>query len=676
MNLLPVSVLYTQDQEMPKQLGGFLGSVTTVRHVREPGELTAVLHQYDPTLLFLDLQSDQWRQLLAHVRRNMPNTLVMALGPNRSEPALEASGMGICVLDTAPLGDRLQLRSVVSLAISHLQSVRETHTIKRGHYPASLSNGNGDSSHTLEIGTRPALALPALPLQYFSRAFRNFDDIDAMLESIIEGVAGYAKVSRAGVFSVGSSSDVYRLRASLRCLPQAQSLEFSPDDPLVRWLEIHAHLVARINLPVIPYASERLLLEQTLTAMGAEVIIPLHGRRRLIGWLFVGHPITGLPYTPEDLESLMTLGEYVSVTLENALLYEEVTVQKTLAETVLHAIPVGIVAVGSDDMIRWYNKAAETILDFPREKALNQPARLLTSRLAGLLADCIEEGPRNEPAEWVDPASGRYLSVLTRPLTNGRQCLGAVAIVNDLSKERLLVEKQHRLERAAFWTELAAAMSHEVRNPLVAVSTFAQLLPERYQDADFRDEFSQLVAREIGRLTGMIDQINMLATSKEPAFRPLEVDDMLSRAVKLARQQHPSEKVNIHLAMEQDLPRVEGDTASLTECFAHLIVNAVEATENTPGGAVTVSAKSVTSNGRRRLVVRVQDNGKGIPEEIRERIFSPFFSTKARGIGLGLALARRTATDHSGQITVDSGKDGTTVTVVLPFRQEKPAETA
>jgi signal transduction histidine kinase len=102
----------------------------------------------------------------------------------------------------------------------------------------------------------------------------------------------------------------------------------------------------------------------------------------------------------------------------------------------------------------------------------------------------------------------------------------------------------------------------------------------------------------------------------------------------------------------------------------------VEATENTPGGAVTVSAKSVTSNGRRRLVVRVQDNGKGIPEEIRERIFSPFFSTKARGIGLGLALARRTVTDHSGQITVDSGKDGTTVTVVLPFRQEKPAETA
>jgi len=675
MNLLPVSVLYTQDQEMPKQLGGFLGSVTTVRHVREPGELTAVLHQYDPTLLFLDLQSDQWRPLLAHVRKNMPNTLVLALGPNRSEPALEAAGMGICVLDTAPLGDRLQLRSVVSLAVSHLHSIRENR-MKREHYPNSLSNGHTDSSYALEIGTRPALTLPSLPLQYFSRAFRNFDDVDSMLESIIEGVAGYAKVSRAGVFAMGGDSNAYRLRASLRCMPQTQTLEFSPDDPLVRWLEIHAHLVARINLPVIPYASERLLLEQTLTAMGAEVIIPLHGRRRLIGWLFVGHPITGMPYAPEDLESLMVLGEYVSVTLENALLYEEVTVQKTLAETVLHAIPVGIVAVGADDMIRWYNKAAETILDFPREKALHQPARLLTSRLAGLLADCIEEGPLKEPAEWVDPASGRCLSVLTRPLMNGRHCLGAVAIVNDLSKERLLLEKQHRLERTAFWSELAAAMSHEVRNPLVAISTFAQLLPERYQDTEFRTEFTQLVAREIGRLTGMIDQINTLATANEPAFRPLEVDDMLARAVKLARQQRPNEKVNINLNLDENIPKVEGDTASLTEGFVHLIVNAVEASEHLPAATVTISAKAVATNGRRRLVVRIQDNGKGIAPEIRDRIFSPFFSTKARGIGMGLALAKRTVADHTGQISVDSNKDGTTMTVSLPFKQEKAAESA
>src|SRR6202040_2083243 len=105
---------------------------------------------------------------------------------------------------------------------------------------------------------------------------------------------------------------------------------------------------------------QRLIMRRALDAFGAEVIVPLYARGRIIGWLFFGERITGQPFEYRDLEGLMTLAEHVSTVLENALLYEEVALQKTLAETLLKSIPPGIVAIDEDGIIRWFNPPAES----------------------------------------------------------------------------------------------------------------------------------------------------------------------------------------------------------------------------------------------------------------------------------------------------------------------------
>src|SRR5207247_6852647 len=133
--------------------------------------------------------------------------------------------------------------------------------------------------------------------------------------------------------------DRYRLRAGVRCLPETHELELSERDPLVRWFELHAHLISRANLSQTADQAQRSILRRALDTFGAEVIVPLYARGRIIGWLFFGHHVTGQPFTYSDLESLMMLAEQISTVLENALLYEEITVQKTLAETLLNAIP-------------------------------------------------------------------------------------------------------------------------------------------------------------------------------------------------------------------------------------------------------------------------------------------------------------------------------------------------
>src|SRR5256886_5524065 len=132
-------------------------------------------------------------------------------------------------------------------------------------------------------------------------------------------------------------------RTGLRCLPETNDIEYHERDPLVRWFELHGHLVSRANLAHIAAQNQRPLLRRALDSFGAEVIVPLYARGQIIGWLVFGHRLTGLPFDYGDLVGLMILAERVSTVLENALLYGEVTLQKTLAETLLKSIPPGIV---------------------------------------------------------------------------------------------------------------------------------------------------------------------------------------------------------------------------------------------------------------------------------------------------------------------------------------------
>ena len=516
---------------------------------------------------------------------------------------------------------------------------------------------------------------PWLPARYFPGAMRRFDNVEAVLESLVEGVAGSIKVARAGIFCKARDCGMYKLRAGLRCLEDTKALEFGDRDPLVRWLTLHAHLVCRANLDHIRDATARLMLTQTLDAIGAEVIIPLQARERLLGWLFAGHRSTGLPFDEPQLENLMVMAEHVSTTLENSLLYEEVAIQKTLAETLLHSMPTGIVAIDEEGVIRWFNSAAQQILEVAPDKVLNQRIEVLGSRLADVLRRGLSEEIPEQPAEWVDSRTKRTLSVQTRRLVNNKLCLGAVGLIQDITVERMLEEKEEQLERAQFWTELAASMSHEIRNPLVAIKTFAQLLPERYEDSEFRDQFSKIVTNEVDRLNKIIDDINQFAHPRKLEFHPIDIRRPIKRGLDMALQGDAHSGMWVDTAIDEKLPQVSGDEKALAECFGHIIANAMEALARHANPRIVLSAKEYRDGEILSGVeISVQDNGRGIAPELKSKVFSPFCTTKARGMGLGLPIVKRTVIDHNGRVCVESSEKGTCVTIVLPAAKMKPSE--
>jgi nitrogen-specific signal transduction histidine kinase len=656
----PTCILYTHDPELLRRVRAFVRTMAQLRHVAEAERVVPVLEQSGSAVLIVDLRRRESRGLLHEIQTSWPHVVIIALGVARSEPLRDAEQSGVYAAEDIQL-ERQRFQPLVGRAFDYLKVLEENEALRdetaaaRLPAPAPREVIQGHS----EVASTALLRFP--------RVFRRFDTIDALLGSVVESVADAAGVTRAGIFSRIHKGDRYRLRAGRRCLPETTELEFSERDPLVRWFERHAHLISRDTLAQTGDRAERALLRRSLDAFGAEVIVPLHARGGIIGWLFFGHRISGQAFDPPHLEGVMILAEHVSTVLENALLYDEITLQKNLAETLLKAIPPGIVATDQNAIVRWFSPSAEQMLDLASKDVLDKPVESVGSRLASFVRATLESGTTLPPQQWLDQRTRRSLLIETRRLSDQ---VGAVAVVHDLTSEENLREKQALLDRAAFWSDLAASMSHEIRNPLVAIKTFAQLLPERFDDADFRKQFNDIVLKEIDRLDKIITQINTFAHPAELVFKPIDVRSPMKKAIEVARERVGVNGVAVETSLADDLPKIVADEKALTEAFAHLVTNAAEATSSRAKPRITLTAKPIRQGSRASgVVVTVRDNGKGIAPELKDKIFSPFVTTKARGIGLGLPIVKRTVFDHHGRVDVESTSHGTQVSVLLPAKQ-------
>jgi PAS domain S-box-containing protein len=669
MTSSPVCILYTQDLDLVRRVKAYLRTMTQIRHVADADRLDAVLQQAGPALCIVDLRAKESRELVDQIQKEWPDILITALGTLRSEPLREAEQSGIYAAEDLQL-DRGRFQALIGRAMDYLNVLQENRALSETRSTTPFAPEPPRRVEGVSERSRGS----SLRLLRFPRALRRFENVETLLENLIEDVADAAGVTRVGIFSKIRQGDRYRLRAGLRCLPETHELEFGERDALVRWFERHAHLISRANLAQTTEPAQRTLLRRALDNFGAEVIVPLHARGRILGWLFFGHRLTGQSFDYSDLEGLMILAEHVSTVLENALLYEEVTLQKTLAEALLKSIPLGIVAIDEDGIVRWFNSTAEQILGLSSEQVLNKPVETAGGTLAAFLRDALDATSTLPPRQWIDRNTRKSVAVETRRLLDHDVSLGAVAVVHDLTVEENLRHKEDSIDRAAFWTDLAASMSHEIRNPLVAIKTFAQLLPERFEDPEFRKEFNEIVVGEVDRLDRIITQISNFAHPPELVLKPIDVRSLVKKGLEIARSRFGvNGGVAVQMSLPNDLPKVLGDETALAEAVAHLVVNAAEASSGQNKPRITLAAKTIRQSKQSGggVVVTVQDNGKGIAPDLQDKVFSPFCTTKPRGMGLGLPIVKRTVFGHNGRVDIDSTTHGTLVSVVLPASSKK-----
>jgi two-component system nitrogen regulation sensor histidine kinase NtrY len=225
---------------------------------------------------------------------------------------------------------------------------------------------------------------------------------------------------------------------------------------------------------------------------------------------------------------------------------------------------------------------------------------------------------------------------------------------------RELVEAQ----RLAAWNEAARRIAHEIKNPLTPIRLSAERLLRKHQQRDpglgkAIEEGVEIIVREVVTLQGMVDEFSRYARMPRPRPAPVDLARLVGDTLNLYRDLKPG--VEVEGQVEDGTSPAMLDAEQMRRALINLLDNAVEATE--APGKVTVSA--TRANGH--LQIRVADTGRGIPQDSREKLFLPYYSTKGRGTGLGLAIVHRIVTDHNGSIRVeDNSPKGTVFTVELP----------
>src|SRR5262252_1863929 len=338
---------------------------------------------------------------------------------------------------------------------------------------------------------------------------------------------------------------------------------------------------------------------------------------------------------------------------------------------ILARLPEGMLLLEPGGTLVSFNATAEALLDLPLEgfrgEAILSEAGLFP--LSGgneLLARLLDEGasglePVHDKEVPVVTAKGQalLLGITAQRRDWGRASTAQVLVFRDASEKRRIREEIRRADQLAFLGGMAARIAHEIRTPLAAIRGLLELLQADLAAGDARRQYIDRVLIGVDRQNRLVENLLTLSHPEPEMWQAVPLPETLDEVVAM-RPRDP--RLMVERGDSDAVPPVWGDPFRLAEVFGNLIDNALEAAPSS--GLVRVRIEPPDGE---HVRVIVENSGAGIPEEIRERIFHPFFTTKPRGTGLGLPIARQIVEAHRGRLHVESdGVSETTFVVELP----------
>jgi two-component system nitrogen regulation sensor histidine kinase GlnL len=360
-----------------------------------------------------------------------------------------------------------------------------------------------------------------------------------------------------------------------------------------------------------------------------------------------------------------------------------------IAADILSGIIDGVVVTDVDGRVLIWNRAAEELTGIAAADALGKDLRAVLSdnpAVVGQVEKTVVSGRSYSDYEaeiTVKYGPQHPVGLVTTMLTDetGRPT-GVILTIRDQTGVRDLKERMRRSDRLATLGMIAAGIAHEVKNPLVGIRGAAQLMK-----ADIRSgsqecpgagksltEYLDVILKESDRLNKVLEGILDFTRLKPRETKSSNIHSILDRVLLLNEESARQRGIVLTRLYDPSLPEVYGSEDQLIQVFLNIIKNAVEAMPK--GGRLTVMTRmsdlftTVQSDGRKYqlMVAKVSDTGPGIKQEHLQDIFTPFFTTKDRGVGLGLALSYQIVQEHLGTIRVESQEnEGTTFSVYLPL---------
>ncbi|MBN2720846.1 MAG: HAMP domain-containing protein [Proteobacteria bacterium] len=346
--------------------------------------------------------------------------------------------------------------------------------------------------------------------------------------------------------------------------------------------------------------------------------------------------------------------------------------RRAYIETVLRNVGTGVVSMDLAGRINTFNRAAEKMFNVRGEEILGRHyTKVLTPEhsalLERILADLGREGGNRVRREFPVAVQGKPLllfitaSVMEEPAGRG---IGTVLVIEDMT---MLVNAQ----RKAAWSEAAKRIAHEIKNPLTPIKLSAERMRRKLAGSLDGEEGKVLIdgtdsiMREVDAMRNLVDEFSRFA--RLPVLKPVpgKINAVVQEVAALFQGER-EKGGEIRLSLADDLPRISFDAEQIRRVIINLLDNALKAVQDRGSeGVVAVSTRYLEQDGL--VAIAVSDNGSGIPEDLLDRIFDPYFSTREGGIGLGLAISQRIIEEHGGTIECTSSPgEGTVFTVRLP----------
>ncbi len=367
--------------------------------------------------------------------------------------------------------------------------------------------------------------------------------------------------------------------------------------------------------------------------------------------------------------SAIMFHRYVSDKEEIVSVLDELAGYSIQNESIFENIGNALIVVDAAGKVTKVNRKSVEILETESRDVIGKNCQHIftNNELADLLIQTLRTGHHviNHEIE-LESSSGRSysLQVTTSVLQNKKgYTIGAVEVINDVTEIRELQEKLKLNEHLASIGELSAKLGHEIGNSLGGIKLFTDNLLEELDHEDHRREYAEEILSEVHRLKTRVAQLKDYSRPVSLDLKNVNMNDLMNEAISFAGDKIQENNISIKRHLTQDLPDVMIDPDHVRGALLNVIINAIQAMPE--GGELSVS----TQQRNNHLEIAVSDTGSGISEEIRSRIFNPFFTTKKMlGTGLGLSIVYKAIQAHGGTVKFDSEVNrGTTFTIGLPI---------
>jgi PAS domain S-box-containing protein len=361
------------------------------------------------------------------------------------------------------------------------------------------------------------------------------------------------------------------------------------------------------------------------------------------------------------------------------------TLQQLIRTNILDSMPTGLMVIGGEGQVHVVNTALCEILGYSREHFMGSESccsvLFLDDPGNDAFNDIILRVVQNEEVNhrrrvwYVRPdREKRYLEIITSFLRDGSENWGLVLLIQDLSdlqlmhdREKAALQKSNQLERqkAESLNNLALSIAHQIRNPVMTIGGFAKLCLSHLDDPDKTSKYLESVLESAQRLENMAGAVGLYASIKQPTIRKVDLPPLVQSAWDRARERVALPDHTVHLDQNLALQHpLFADPEQLGTVLELILENALEASReiNDDPKTVTIEAR----DDAQESVLTITDQGPGIPEDILPYVRDPFFTTKAVGAGMGLAIAQHLVAGHDGMLEIACPGPGTSVTIRLP----------